>query len=418
MKKYDLLIIGGGVSGCACAYIASKLGLKTALVEKNNYLGGLATGGLVVPVMKSETSGINTEFFSDLVLNAKKYNAQIEYSDGNKGWFNPNILKIVLDDMLSKNNVDIFFETYPTSVSKSENLVKGIELSSNMLSLYIEAKYYLDSTGDSKIFQLLSEDFFENDEKKQPSSLRFIMSGVDIKKLKNFLIKIDKNKDVTNYCKINGEIHLTSAYTWDDKGWNLAPIFNNALKNGDLEPHDTSYFQIFTVAGAVGSIAFNCPRLPDYAQNDPLDYSKKIIEGRKAIYRISLFMKKYFEGFENAYISQIADMTGVRESNKIMAVKQLTYNDLFCEKPPKNPILSGTYPIDVHSNEKNSSKLLKTGKYYMEISSLKSKNYSNLYAAGRNLGADKLAHSALRTQLSCMSMGEAVAREIFLQFEK
>ena len=180
MKKYDLLIIGGGVAGCACAYIASKLGLKTALVEKNNYLGGLATGGLVVPAMKTETSGINIEFFSDLILKAKKYNAQIEYSDGNKGWFNPNLLKIVLDDMLSKNNVDIFFETYPYSVLKSKNLVIGIEFSSNMLSLYIEAKYYLDSTGDSKIFQLLSDDFFENDEKKHDDwwILLFVFSKI------------------------------------------------------------------------------------------------------------------------------------------------------------------------------------------------------------------------------------------------
>lgn len=412
MEKYDLCITGGGIAGCAAAYIAGKLGLKTILIEKNNYLGGLMTGGLVVPAMKTDTSNINTEFYTDLIQCAKKYNAQVEYKDGNKGWFNPNLLKIVLDEMLYKNNVDIMFEAEPiNAISENKNL-KKIEVGTRMLSLYIEAKYYLDSTGDSKIFQLLNEDFYENNLKKQPASLRFIMSGVNIKNLKDFLIKIDKNEEVTNFMENNGEIHLTSAYTWDDNGWNLKPLFNKGIKEGMLEIQDTAYFQIFTIAGAPTSIAFNCPRLEDFDPNNPIDYSKKLIYARKSIYRIANFVKKYFKGFENAYISQIADLTGIRESNKIVSGKQVNIDDLLSEVKPENPVLSGDYPIDIHSNSKNSSVLKKMNKYYIEIESLKSANYKNLYAAGRNLGADHKAQAALRVQISCMSMGEAVARDV------
>ena len=36
----------------------------------------------------------------------------------------------------------------------------------------------------------------------------------------------------------------------------------------------------------------------------------------------------------------------------------------------------------------------------------------NLYAIGKLVGADFSAHSALRVQKSCMSMGEAVAKHI------
>ena len=43
MNKYDVIIVGGGTAGCACAYIAGKLGLKTLLIEKNSFLGGSAT---------------------------------------------------------------------------------------------------------------------------------------------------------------------------------------------------------------------------------------------------------------------------------------------------------------------------------------------------------------------------------------
>jgi len=96
LMKYDLVIIGGGTSGVACSYIASKLGLKTLLVEKTDVLGGAITQGLVIPVMKLNSNNINVDFYNELINYSTKYNAQITYSDGNSGWFNPELLKIVL----------------------------------------------------------------------------------------------------------------------------------------------------------------------------------------------------------------------------------------------------------------------------------------------------------------------------------
>ena len=412
MENYDICIIGAGPAGCACAYTASKLGLKTLLVEKNNYLGGLMTGGLVVPSMKTDSGNINTDFYSDLVKEANKLGGEIEYSDKNDGWFNPELLKITLDKMLINNHADILFESYPISVKKNKNKVQSIEFMSNVLSLHIESKYFVDTTGDAKIFQLLGENFYLENEKKQPSSLRFFMSGVNLKKLRNFLEKNDKDRNVTNSCIVEGKIHLTSAYTWDSDKWNLAPIFKKALENKELEPFDTAYFQIFTVAGANDTVAFNCPRMRNYDPKNQFDYSKAIAEARCAIYRISKFMVKNFDGFQNAYISQIAPMTGVRASNMIIAKKQYLESDLISDTIPNNPVLSGDYPIDIHSNDKSCSVLKKINKYYLSLDSLISSNYQNLFSAGRCLGADIKAQSALRIQKSCMSMGEAVAKHI------
>ena len=99
-KKYDVVIFGGGPAGISAAYTAAKLGLKTLIVEKNNYLGGQITGALVVPMMKSSSCDINTDFYKELIKYAKKYNAQITYEDDNDGWFNPVLLKIVFEKML------------------------------------------------------------------------------------------------------------------------------------------------------------------------------------------------------------------------------------------------------------------------------------------------------------------------------
>ena len=40
MKKYDVIVIGGGAGGLTVASGASSLGAKVALIEKEKHLGG------------------------------------------------------------------------------------------------------------------------------------------------------------------------------------------------------------------------------------------------------------------------------------------------------------------------------------------------------------------------------------------
>ena len=52
MKKYGLIVIGGGLSGVAAAVSAAREGVETLLIEKNASLGGAASNGLINPFMK------------------------------------------------------------------------------------------------------------------------------------------------------------------------------------------------------------------------------------------------------------------------------------------------------------------------------------------------------------------------------
>ena len=46
-SRYDLVVAGGGVAGVAAALAGARRGLRTALVEKTVWFGGLATTGLI-----------------------------------------------------------------------------------------------------------------------------------------------------------------------------------------------------------------------------------------------------------------------------------------------------------------------------------------------------------------------------------
>ena len=50
---YDLIVIGGGTAGTLCAIAAARSGLKTAVIERNSWLGGMACGSGLTDVIDS-----------------------------------------------------------------------------------------------------------------------------------------------------------------------------------------------------------------------------------------------------------------------------------------------------------------------------------------------------------------------------
>lgn len=406
MNKYDVTIVGGGTAGCACAYIAGKLGLKVLLIEKNSFLGGSITSALVVPAMKTSDNAINTEFFDALYNKLYSIGGAITYSDGNKGWFNPELTKIVLDEMMQEAHVEIRFESEVTKIE--ENLSSYIVtinsnkifLRNNTLSHPIETTYLVDATGDAKICEKLNCEFLEK--KYQPINLRFIMSGVDVEKFSNWIMEFDKDRDVTTSCIVDGKTYLSTAYTWDSgRNWALKPLFKQAIEDGVITEADSNYFQLFSVAGTSDSIAFNCPRL--------LNPQNPYVEGRASIFRLSNFCKKYLKGFENSYISNIANTLGVRISNRVKGKYIYTQEDLKSGKRFEHPVVISNYPIDIHSDKKDASKLEKVyQEYQLPIESLIVKD--RLFVVGRCISTDFEAQGALRIIPSCFSMGEGLAK--------
>ncbi|MDD3237052.1 MAG: FAD-dependent oxidoreductase [Candidatus Gastranaerophilales bacterium] len=413
MKSYyDVIVVGGGTAGVATAYMAAKLGLHVLLVEKNIHLGGTITSGLVIPAMKTNDLGINSTFFNDLIEFANSYGAQYTYIDGNKGWFNPELLKIVLDKMLNYVGVDIYLAT-SFNKAKEKNGRFVLHFSQEMLSLHSETKYLVDATSNGKIFQSLNCEFLNKDKNEnQAITLRFTMAGVNLKDFSDWIMKFDSDRNVTT-CVADIQIHLSTAYTWDTNiNWALRPLFTKAVEDGVLREEDTAYFQLFTIPGMPSSIAFNCPRIQinDCEENY---LSKAAIKGREQIFRLAEFCKIYLKGFENAYISNIADMLGIRESNRVKGKHIYTEFELLDKKKFDNVALSSDYPIDIHSIKKDDSTLHFTkGNYFLPIESLISDKYDNLFIAGRALSATFKAQAALRVQTCCFAMGEAIAKYI------
>lgn len=424
---YDVVVVGGGTAGCAAAYTAGKLGLKTLIIEKNIHLGGTITSGLVIPVMRSGNNQINTDFRTDLIEELRSLGGQTTYQN-NPAWFNPELTKIALDNLMRKANVEVFFDTHIIGVKIENREIKRIKISKEILSVStdeidmenknlsvsIGARYVIDSTGNCEIGKISNCRFLEKQKEFQPVTLRFMMAGIDLMTFSEWLKNYDTDRNVTTVEHIDGHIHLSTAYTWDkDKKWALEHLFADAVEQGILKRYDTNYFQIFTVPGMPDTVAFNCPRIIDYNNSlEVKNISKALLIARQNIYRYLLFCRKYFPGFKNAYISNIADMLGVRVSRRIRGKYIYTIDDLKTGKKFDNPVVISDYPVDVHSNKQNRSTLQNYNEYQLPLECLMSADIDNLFVAGRCLSADYMAQGALRVQSSCFSMGEGVAKYI------
>ena len=249
-----------------------------------------------------------------------------------------------------------------------------------------------------------------------------MMSGINIKKFADWLEKFDKDRNVTTIDRTPNQIYLSTAYTWDTtKNWALKPLFESAVNDGVLEYLDTAYFQVFSMPSMPDSLNFNAPRIildDDENIKDPFVYSRALRQGRERIYRLYNFCKNYLKGFENSYISHISDMLGVRESYRIKGKYTFTVDDIINPKNFDNIAFTCDYPIDIHSNSNKKDKIKYVKHTYsIPVECLISCNNDKLYGAGRIISAEFEAQSALRTQISCFSMGEACAKDIFYKIK-
>jgi hypothetical protein len=418
---FDIIVVGGGISGVSAAISAAKNGSKVLLIEKNTYLGGTSTGALVTPMMKNALKSgeqLTHGFYDELLNTLAKTDDAATFGDDNHGWFNPEIMKCVLDDLCEKYDVKVLFDSVITGLKKINNKINSVETIFNGIKKTYCAKYFIDASGNADLSTLAGCQFVSGiDGHNQAMTLRFNMAGVDVNSFAKFLEDVDPSGNVSPITHLsNGEILLSTACTREDKGWKLKPYFDKAIEDGALEENDAAYFQIFSIPGQPSSIAFNCPRIHSNVALNPLepnDASYALATGRKQIRRIAAFCKKYLPGFENAYISIIAPMLGIRDSRRVKCEYELTENDILESKKFETAVAKTNYPIDVHSLKKNNDRLsfVENDDYYeIPVEVMLSKDIDNLLITGRAVCASFYAQASLRIQPNCIALGEAAGR--------
>jgi len=159
----EVLVVGGGPSGVAAALSAARAGAQVILVERYNHLGGLWTGGLVLPLLSTHAinksgkqvrtlTGIGMEInkrLKELGMSVEEVNPVID----------PEAAKYVLDLMLKEAGVNVYYHSWASNVIKSDAQIYAVILETKSGRIAVKPKIVIDCTGDGDIMHLAGEEY-------------------------------------------------------------------------------------------------------------------------------------------------------------------------------------------------------------------------------------------------------------------
>ncbi len=385
VKEYDIVVVGGGLTGVAAAIAAARLNKRVIILEKSATFGGAATNCLVNPFMGSATEKdgkslqLSRGIFSEIIdtLNAK--NAY--KSNGGTGEFDEETLKNVLTDMVISSGADIVFHAEMATVQAENGTVESVTVYYKGNEYIFKAKYFIDATGDANLSFAAGFPFRlgrETDSLCQPMTLCFRVANVNM--------------------------DLMFGGQWGE----ISPLYKRFKKEGKIKNPREDVLAFTTPH--YGVLNFNSTRVVKKNPTDLFDVTAAEIESRKQAQELFAFLKENFTAFKDAYISSTAQEIGIRESRMIDGEHILTVEELKDCKMFRDRIAVGNYDIDIHNPDGSGTShyFFPKGKYYsVPYPCLIPKGSKNLLVAGRSISVVHEVQASIRIMPIVCTLGQA-----------
>ena len=389
--KYNLVVVGGGLTGVAAAVSAAREGLSVLLVEKSGCLGGAISNCLVYPFMPYWTkpywgeAAKNKKYLSQGIFKEMKERHDKYVTDCKDHEFNSEYFKIVLDDMTVESGVTVLFHSVLADVKKQGEKITAIEIIAKSQHITVEADFFVDATGDGDLFYLAGCDYQlgrESDGFCQPMTTCFRMSGVDLD-----LFTEERPK--------------------------LQELYKEKQAKGEITNPRENILVFFGVGEDV--LHFNSTRVIKLNPTDPFDVSRAEVMARRQIHELVSFLKENSKAFDESALISIAVDIGVRESRKLKGVHILTADEIINCTQFEDSIALGNYDIDIHNptGTGTNHRFFGDGEYYtIPYRSLLPKEFNNLLVAGRCLSATHEAQASVRIMPTCCCLGQAAGTAV------
>ncbi len=414
--RYDLVVVGGGVSGAMAALAAARKGIRVLLIEKNGYLGGALTSYGVGPMMtffsgeQQVIKGLMQELVDHLIKrgfscgHVKDSTQYISYVTP----FNAEGLKLVLDELLAESGCDVLFHTLLAQVVTEGSSISHLLVSNKDGLNSIAAELYIDASGDGDLSVWAGEDYLEGrpqDGAAQPMTMNMKYCNVDTKRLKNYIRENPAEFPVNMQFAHLLELDTPLAC----KGMPLS--FLAAKKEGRLSipREDILLFE----TDRPGEFIINTTRLPGFMATSAWSLATAEMAGRKQCYELDQYLRAHLPGFASALLAYTGPSVGVRSSRQIIGRYFLTSQDIIKARRFDSAIAHSAYPIDIHSpaGEDTITHRIDASAaaayYSIPYEIMVPKKTRNLLVTGRCVSADFAAQAAIRVSPTAGALGHA-----------
>jgi FAD dependent oxidoreductase len=396
VAETDVLVVGGGPAGQAAAVAAGRAGAEVTLLERYGYLGGLASGGMVLVLddmcteREVSVGGQALEiidrmrrigacvappmedcFRNDLEvrdrwvrwgfeeLYARKRPKPIVYA----GSFDPEGWKQVSQEMVLEAGVHLRCHSWFSQALVEEGAVRGVIVETKAGRQAVLGRVVIDATGDGDVFSSAGAPAVQG---SYILTLVHRLADVDTEAAIRF-----ERKDPAAARQLDTEVKQLLGGSWD-MWWLLTP--------------------------RPGVVWCNCPHIPGYDGLNPEHLTYIETEGRRRFMKVVEFVRTHYPGFERAYILDAAPQVGVRQTRLLEGEYVVTKDDILGRR---------SFP-DVVARGRD---------YYTPYRSLVPKDIDGLLVAGRCYAATSEAQRISREIPPVMVMGEAAGTAAALSLE-
>jgi len=323
IAEADVIVAGGGPGGLPAAIAAARNGAQVLLVERYGFLGGLATAGLVAPILGHTASRSHTPIVEGLL---KELTERMNALGGAPTWeeacqewgirFNAEAFKRVADEMVQEAGVNLLLHTLVADAVVRDDQITALVIESKSGRQAVVGKVIVDATGDADVA---------------------FRAGAPTKQGRDF---DDCVESMGSFMHIGGISGLS-----EEQKQAAREKVRLAMAKGQFR----FYSNGFTGTNTMHRDHFspNMTRWP----GDPTNvHDLTEAEGcvRREAWALLTFLKDKVPGFENCYLHITSPQVGPRESRQVMGDYVLTGDDVQQGRKFADAVARGSWWIDIH----------------------------------------------------------------------
>jgi ribulose 1,5-bisphosphate synthetase/thiazole synthase len=400
--EWDVIVVGGGPTGCAAAASAAREGARTLLIESTGMLGGSGTGALVpawCPFSDKEKviyRGLGQKLMED--LKARMPHVAPERVD----WvpIDAERLKALYDDMVLGAGAQVLFHTALSYVQRGEDGGVDALVVTNKSGLSaLKAGVYIDCTGDADVCAWAGAQFHQGDEEGDvmPATHCFVLANVD-------------EYAFHNTYNSGHRLHA---------GNKSSPMYA-ILESGRFPLILDAHLCCNSVGP--GAVGFNAGHIWGVDATDPESVSRGLVHGRKLARQYRDALAEFCpEAFANAFLVMTGSTLGIRETRRIVGDYVLTLDDYLARRSFHDEICRNSYFIDIHhaladvakhtservEGLKNEVRYKAGESHGIPYRCLLPAGLRNVLVAGRSISCERIVQGSVRVMPVCLAMGEA-----------
>ena len=407
IRKFDVVVAGGGTAGVVAAIAAARQGAKTALIEVKGYPGGTVTeGGTALhsfynlwkafPGVKKRqvVRGIPQQIIDRLL----KVDGTSGHAEMSKGYnydsvctcIDTEMYKLVTFEMLVEAGVFVCVNTLLAGAIMDGSRIRGVIAESRSGREAFYAKSFVDCTAYGDLAAFAGAKYTEPNDYPVVNSIG--VANVNLETLHDFLEKHDAISQLAKGRRSGKDDQIVriqgrSAKIPGDFGEEARKI---GMSMVTTTVHD-NYFMF---------IKLNFKMTVSPTNRD--EVAKAELELRRRQFRAIELFREYIPGCEKAFIARTSPKLCIRRGRLITCDYDISHEDVIEGRHFDDEVMVyGFHDSAPRYQIKNG------GTYGIPYRALRAAGVENLLLSGMLITSDHRAHMSTRNTVCCMGQGQA-----------